>query len=93
VGERVSEWLHRVSTGWVALAAMVIFLYLENLSTSLVMLRYPDHTPVYAGQMDLCRREFRAVIRWPRCRRMALDQKQKRKISFPKRSFDLRTWK
>jgi hypothetical protein len=31
VGERISEWLHRVSTGWVALAAMVIFLLFSAL--------------------------------------------------------------
>ena len=31
MGERISEWLHRVSTGWVALAALVIFLLFSAL--------------------------------------------------------------
>ena len=47
MGQRISEELHRVSTGWVALAALVIFL----LFSALVLPRQPTSAEASAGDV------------------------------------------
>jgi hypothetical protein len=48
VGKQISEWLHRVSKGWVALAALVIFL----LFTTLVLPGQSRQAEMKSGSAD-----------------------------------------